>query len=301
MTHALVTTAQAQPAYSPAIQEAALTAESLKRQVSIVREAQRAVMKMGHHYDKIPGCGEKPVLLKPGAEVVALTFQFATAYEVSQTDMGNGHREYAVTCVLTHRPTGGYVGQGIGSCSTMETKYRYRSGAGEVTDIAVPKAYWDARNEDPAKAAEVLRKAANAAGIEGAKFSTKKDESGAWRIATFAEKMEHDNPADYYNTCLKMAKKRAFVDAILTSTAASDVFTQDLEDDPKAFGGKADVVRINLDSVRATFNSCMTMEQLDQAVSDLCIDKKHPDAKAVAALYNEVKAMIASASEQEKF
>lgn len=32
------------------------------------------------------------------------------------------------------------------------------------------------------------------------------------------------------NTVLKMAKKRAFVDAILTATGASGVFTQDIED-----------------------------------------------------------------------
>ena len=42
-------------------------------------------------------------------------------------------------------------------------------------------------------------------------------------------RVEHDNPADYYNTALKMAKKRAQVDATLTVTAASDFFTQDLE------------------------------------------------------------------------
>ena len=42
--------------------------------------------------------------------------------------------------------------------------------------------------------------------------------------------METDNPADHYNTVFKMAKKRALVDAVLTTTAASDIFTQDLED-----------------------------------------------------------------------
>lgn len=288
-------------AYAPVIQEQALTAETLKRQVAIVREAQRAVMQMGHHYDKIPGCGDKPTLLKPGAEVIALTFQFATAYEIQQTDLGNGHREYNVTCILTHRPSGGYVGQGIGSCSTMETKYRYRSGAGEVTDIPVPKSYWDLRSSDPAKASAALRKAANDAGIDGMKFSTKKDDSGAWRIATFAEKVEHDNPADYYNTCLKMAKKRAFVDAILTSTAASDVFTQDIEDQPESFGGKPGPRRLNMDSVSTTFSQCMTVEQLDQALADLGVDKKHPDAKSVAELYRDTKALIEDAAAQEKF
>ena len=36
--------------------------------------------------------------------------------------------------------------------------------------------------------------------------------------------------ADVYNVVLKQAKKRALVDAVLTATAASDLFTQDLED-----------------------------------------------------------------------
>lgn len=34
------------------------------------------------------------------------------------------------------------------------------------------------------------------------------------------------------NTILKMAKKRAFVDAVLLATRSSDIFTQDIEDDP---------------------------------------------------------------------
>jgi hypothetical protein len=56
-------------------------------------------------------------------------------------------------------------------------------------------------------------------------------------IAIKGEIVEHDNPADYYNTVLKMAKKRAHVDAILTATAASDIFTQDVEDMPEVIPG----------------------------------------------------------------
>jgi hypothetical protein len=44
-------------------------------------------------------------------------------------------------------------------------------------------------------------------------------------------------PQDLYNTCEKMAKKRAFVDAVLTTTGASDHFTQDIEDNPSLYGG----------------------------------------------------------------
>jgi hypothetical protein len=39
-------------------------------------------------------------------------------------------------------------------------------------------------------------------------------------------------PADVANTVLKMAKKRAQIDLTLTATAASDIFTQDVEDIP---------------------------------------------------------------------
>lgn len=287
----IVTTQAIAPTHSPAIQESALSAESLKRQVSIVREAMGAVMKKGHHFDAIPGCGDKPVLLKPGAEVIALTFQFAPQYEVAQTRIEQGHREYEVTCLLIHRPTGGYVGQGVGSCSTMETKYRYRKAEQKCPHCG-EEAIIKGKQEYGGGWICYAKK-----GGCGAKF---KDKDPAIENQNMG-RVEHDNPADYYNTCLKMAKKRAFVDAILTSTAASDVFTQDIEDQPKAFGGKTDVIRINLESVRSTFNGCATLEKLDQALADLNLDKKHPDAPAVAALYKEVKAMIEDAAKQESF
>jgi hypothetical protein len=43
-------------------------------------------------------------------------------------------------------------------------------------------------------------------------------------------RVEVPDIGDSYNTILKMAKKRAYIDAILSATAASDIFTQDLED-----------------------------------------------------------------------
>ena len=41
--------------------------------------------------------------------------------------------------------------------------------------------------------------------------------------------IEHDNPSDYHNTALKIAKKRALVDVALCATAASDVFSHEIE------------------------------------------------------------------------
>ena len=132
-----------------------------------------------------------------------------------------GHREYRVQCTLSSILTGAFLGQGVGLCSTLEAKYRFRQGAAEPTDQPVPRAYWDVRQEDPAKAQAL---------IGGKGFSVRKVEGKGWMVAKGGEKVEHDNPADHYNTVLKMAKKRALVDAVLTATAASDIFTQDLED-----------------------------------------------------------------------
>jgi hypothetical protein len=43
------------------------------------------------------------------------------------------------------------------------------------------------------------------------------------------------SPSDMANTILKMAKKRALIDAVLTATGASDIFSQDIEDLPEGF------------------------------------------------------------------
>jgi hypothetical protein len=210
----------------------ALTPESVLGRKRVLNQVMQSVMKKDEHYGIIPGCGKKPSLLKPGAEAISSTFQLCPKYEINKVELGNGHREYEIVCNL-HTPDGGFVGSGVGSCSTMEGKYRYRTGEGEVTGIPVPKAFWDSRNP------QILKQTANDAGIEGDKFGTKKDDSGKWMISTHGERVEHDNPADYYNTVLKMGKKRAFVDAVLTATGASDIFTQDIEDMPEVIPGAA--------------------------------------------------------------
>ena len=199
----------------------ALTVQQVLGQVALIQQIMVAAMKDGEHYGKIPGCGSKPTLLKPGAEKLCLTFRLAPTYVVEERLLERGHREYRVQCTLSSIITQAFIGQGVGVCSTMEAKYRFRQNTAEPTDKPVPRAYWDVRGEDPAKAQEL---------IGGRGFSVKKVDGKGWMIARGGEKVEHDNPADHYNTVLKMAKKRALVDAVLTATAASDIFTQDLED-----------------------------------------------------------------------
>ena len=203
---------------------AKLSIAEVARQVASVQELMSTVLKENTHYGVIPGCGNKPSLLKPGAEKLAFTFRLRTIVnpetDIRIVDLGEGHRELTVITHITNS-AGVELATGLGSCSTMEGKYRFRSADKVVTDNPVPKKYWDLRNEDPKEAQKLLG---------GPGYGTKKVD-GKWVITKGSgEKVEHDNPADYYNTVLKMAKKRSQVDGILSATAASDVFTQDIED-----------------------------------------------------------------------
>lgn len=188
--------------------------DELLNKVALVMETMKATMKEGEHFGVIPGCGTKPALLKAGAEKLGMVFRIKPNFEVQERDLGKGHREYFVKCSLSDGT------QGVGSCSTMESKYRYRQGertcpeCGKATIIVGKKEYGGGFLCFAKK------------GGCGAKFQDNDERI----ILQSVGKVEHDNPADYYNTCLKMAKKRAHVDAIITSTACSDIFTQDIEE-----------------------------------------------------------------------
>jgi len=150
-----------------------MSVKQVADRVNAVHAILEKVMLKGTHYGTVPGCGSKMVLLKPGADVLAMTFRLVPQFKVDRTNLPDGHREFDVICSM-FTPSGELLGQGVGSASTMEKKYRYRGGQ-ENTDIA-----------------------------------------------------------DVYNTVLKIAKKRAHIDATLTVTGAADLFTQDLidEDEP---------------------------------------------------------------------
>lgn len=205
-----------------------LRALDVRAQVNLIQEVMRDVMHRDTHYGTVPGCGDKPTLLQPGAHKLLMTFRLVPDPEVTIMDMGNGHRE--VRCKVKLYSQGGvFLGAGVGTCSTMEGKYRFRTGPVEFTGKPVPKEYWTLRDTNPSKAKELL----------GEGMVAKKNDAGAWVCARQGSKVEHDNPADYYNTVEKMSYKRALVSATLTVTAASDIFTQDIEDMPEVIPGAA--------------------------------------------------------------
>ena len=175
-----------------------------------VQDLLKSQMQEDVHFGKIPGTGDKPTLLKSGAEMLRMVFNLRTTCnkdDVEITNEGNGHKTYEI-CMHISNKDKEIIATGLGTCSTMESKYKYRS---QLTDRKVPSEYWESRDK---------------ALLGGPQYSPKKVK-GAWLIS---ERVEHDNPADYYNTVKKMAKKRAMADGILTATCSSDLFTQDLED-----------------------------------------------------------------------
>lgn len=156
------------------------------------------VLEEGVDYGVVPGTGDKPTLLKPGAERLCVAFGVAPTYRVAEAEIDHdrvvewvkrkkrwlnrfqgdrhfaweeehgvslGLYRYTVLCRLVVRATGEIAGEGLGVCSTMESRYI-------------------------------------------------------------------DRPRDSENTCLKMAQKRALVGAVLNAFGLSNRFTQDVEDLP---------------------------------------------------------------------
>jgi hypothetical protein len=126
-----------------------MSVKQVADRVNAVHAILEKVMIKGTHYGTVPGCGTKMVLLKPGADVLAMTFRLVPQFKVDRTDLPDGHREFDVTCSM-FSPAGELLGQGVGSSSTMEKKYRYRKEYcenGSKTD-SYGKRYNQVENED---------------------------------------------------------------------------------------------------------------------------------------------------------
>lgn len=173
------------------------SAAAVRQHVNLIQEVMQAVMKKDVHYGTIPGT-QKPTLYKPGAEVLCATFRLAPSYPITEDLSRQGVSRYRVTCRLTHQATGVVMGDGMGSCSSEEEKYKWRRPVCDEEFEATP---------------ETMRR------IKFAKGGYK-------------NKQIRTEPADVDNTILKVANKRAFIAAVLNVLAASDIFAQDLEDLP---------------------------------------------------------------------
>lgn len=198
----------------------ALTITDVRAQVNLIQQVLREVMQVDQHYGKIPGT-DKPTLLKAGAEKLCLTFRLDPQYEVEQKQEGH-HLTIMSKCTLWHIPSGQRFGSGMGSCSTRESKYAYRTAA-----IKCPSCHKEAviKGKDEYGGGWLCFKKKDGC---GAKFP----DGEALIEAQPRGRVPNEDVADQYNTVLKMANKRSLVAAVLNTTAASDIFTQDMEDAP---------------------------------------------------------------------
>lgn len=161
-------------------------------------EAIKSVMKVGVDFGVIPGT-PKPTLYKPGSEKILSMFGFSVTPTVEDLSTPDTIR-YRVHAAVTNVATGEILGVGIGEASSAESKYQWRR--------VVCREEWDETPED-------RRRLKWKEGKNGTYYS----------VQQVRAEME-----DIANTVLKMAKKRAQIDATLTVTAASDFFSQDVAD-----------------------------------------------------------------------
>ena len=244
-----------------------------------ILEVMRDVMTDGVHYGKIPGCGDKPALFKSGAEILATTFALRPEFAITKSDLGNGHREYEIICTLVHIPTGLAVGAGVGSCSTMESKYRWRNGARVCPDCGKSGALLKSKQK-PEWFCWVKK--------DGCGETWPLDSDIGRQISEQkTDRAENPDIADQWNTVLKMAKKRAQVDATLTATGASDLLTQDIEDLAPASRDRPDVEDAefterpsNGETQRQQARGPSNEDKLEEVAHDLILDidaAKSPD------------------------
>lgn len=188
--------------FQPAVENygsRSLTAADVRAQVNLMQDVMQEVMQKDTHYGVIPGT-KQPSLYKAGAEKIMSTFRLAADPEVEQIGV-DGEIHYRVK-VRILAASGQFLGAGIGECSSSEEKYAWRAALCDEEFDVTP---------------ESRRR------IKFAKYQGKVEK----------KKQIRTNPADVSNTVLKMAKKRGLIDGVLTVTAASDLFTQDIEDLPE--------------------------------------------------------------------
>ena len=178
-----------------------LVSETLTK-VKSLQATLKNILVENHDYGKIQGCGDKPTLLKPGAEKILMALGLTSTYELiehTEDFKDKGFFAYTVKCIL-HK-NGTKITEGLGHANSKEKKWAqefvYESELPQGTDKSLLK-----------------KKSFNGNGGTYYKYQVDADANSK------------------ANTILKMAKKRAQIDAVLTVASLSEIFTQDFDDLP---------------------------------------------------------------------
>ena len=201
-----------------------ISVAELVQQSGIIESAMREAMRKDVHYGLIPGVN-KPTLLKPGAEKLLVLFRLAPSYESEKIWHEDGHLTVMTKCVLTHIPTGLVIAEGEGMCTTKESRYAWRKGERVCPECGEPQV----REGKPRDGRPGNWYCWKKQGGCGATWDLSSEQGVIFKAMDTGRVANPDLP-DSFNTVLKMSDKRALLAAVLNGTAASDVFTQDLDD-----------------------------------------------------------------------
>lgn len=209
------------------------------------------MMLEGVDYGAVPGI-DKPFLFKPGAQGLCAFFGYVPSYETidqikdwSGAEHGEPLFYFEFRCTLLKDSD--RVGEGIGSASSWESKYRYRWVPAEFLPAGVDKASLPSRSSSVVEFDFAIEKGETsgpygkpaaywqewrAAMASGEAVETKRKtkagkEMNAWSRGGIAYRVPNDGFPDVINTTQKQGCKRAYIEATLSATGASRFFTQD--------------------------------------------------------------------------
>lgn len=199
--------------------------QALERRKQMVTFVQK-IMVDGTDFGAIPGTGDKPTLLKPGAEKLATFFGLTKRFEIIErvedwTGKEHGGEPffyYLYRCQLWRGTL--LIAEADGSCNSFEAKYRWRKGE-RVCPNCGQGSIIKGRAEYGGGWLCYARK-----GGCGAKFQAGDQAIEGQEVG----RIPNPDICDQVNTLQKMSQKRALIAAVLLAVNASEFFTQDMED-----------------------------------------------------------------------
>ena len=199
-----------------------LTIEEMIHLKGFVRELKDKFMTEGLHYIRLgEGDKAKPMLVKAGIEILMVAFRLSPRFEIKEREIemfGVKHKECQTICSLLSTVNGAVIAQGIGLCSTLESRYRYVNMGKICPDCGKEGTIRKSKQDGGWYCWDKL-------GGCGAKWAANHPDIKDQVVG----KRDNADIADAYNTVLKMANMRALRDAVMTGLSASDIF-DDSED-----------------------------------------------------------------------
>lgn len=185
-----------------------------------------AVLREGVDFGKVPGTGDKPTLLKPGAEKLTRFFglrillpdNLSKRVEDWTGDNHNGEPFFFYTYTAQAWSGDRLIAECEASVNSWEKKYRYRQAQRVCPQCGQPAIF---KSKDKPE-----WYCWNKKGGCGAKFPYNSPAITEQEVG----QIKNPDVYDQVNTLQKMAQKRAIVGVTLLACNASEYFTQDIED-----------------------------------------------------------------------